>query len=221
MYGLGGAGCAIWPRAYSAAAPNPNACRPLRAKSEEAWQDRARGPALRRLTWQEFRQARWLILLFTSVSAFLLFWTYVASDPQGMRIRLAFGIVQGGGQRALMGACVFLCDQERSQFRFFAERPVNPRLVWFHRHAIWLAVIAVWLGMVLVIWSFSEVGNLSYMLNRIPMNNDGRVLGVSYFGGLYELPAIFVVACMCWSPIRAGRPARCCYVAALSPDLSV
>ncbi len=42
---------------------------------------------------------------------------------------------------ALMGACVFLSDQERRHFRFFVEHNVPPRYVWLTRQTAWLGTL--------------------------------------------------------------------------------
>ena len=44
---------------------------------------------------------------------------------------------------ALMGACVFLPDQERRNYRFFVEHNVPSRYVWITRQLPWMATLLV------------------------------------------------------------------------------
>jgi hypothetical protein len=73
----------------------------------------------------------------------LLQWT--DSHGGGLGVVPAVGFVL-----ALLGSCTFLGDQERSQFRFFAERGVSGRSVWFSRLSFWIGCAAV-LGAILLV----------------------------------------------------------------------
>lgn len=99
-----------------------------------------RQPLLRRLLWQELRQSYRLLAAFAGL-LFLAFGVFVPRlllrlpaevfhvvIVQAMLSSLAF---------ALFGACAFLSDQERSQFRFFSDRGIAARRVWLGRQVFW------------------------------------------------------------------------------------
>ena len=52
----------------------------------------------------------------------------------------------------LMGCCVFLPDQERHRYRFFAEHNIPPRYVWFSRHFVWIPTLFASTLMICLFW---------------------------------------------------------------------
>src|SRR5262245_13786961 len=92
---------------------------------------RSRAAMLGRLLWQHVRQSGWLMtlmaVLFVAFGGGLL--AYVASSGN---LRLRDLAVPGMTSivASLMGSMVFLADQERQRYRFFAEHNVPPRYVW-------------------------------------------------------------------------------------------
>jgi hypothetical protein len=106
-----------------------------------------RSVVLWRLIWQTWRQSRWtmaavagpgtLAALFAiaAISA-LSPWPLLRGDvPLYAAIAVA---------PSLMGACVFLADNERRSVRFLADHAVGPRQIWFARELTWLAGLAAW-----------------------------------------------------------------------------
>jgi hypothetical protein len=86
------------------------------------WRRSTERPSLfNRLMWQEWRRSRRMVavLLAVGVSLSALIWPAFVPTT---------GLVF-----ALLGSCTFLGDQERQQFRFFAERGVRARDVWLSR----------------------------------------------------------------------------------------
>jgi hypothetical protein len=67
------------------------------------------------------------------------------SDPliRDVWIMLATGVLPLVG--VVSGACVFLGDQRRCRFRFFADHGISPRRVWLSRHLVWLAMPGIWI----------------------------------------------------------------------------
>jgi len=108
-------------------------------------------PAFGRLAWQELRQTWRVMLILLGLATVWGGWVATFQGPADARTRgvipLAVGMV------AIMGACVFMADQERSQFRFFAERPVRPRMVWANRHLVWLAIVAGFFTIAVLLWT--------------------------------------------------------------------
>ena len=105
------------------------------------------------LLWQQWRQSRSLIavMLFLSIAVPFLGLKTMAFLGHGVPI-ISIAVFS-----TLMGAMVFLPDQEQRRYRFFAEHNVPPRLVWLSRHLIWLAVLSVSILAVCVGWLFAFV----------------------------------------------------------------
>jgi hypothetical protein len=143
--------------------------------------------SFRRLTWQEFHQARRLMVIFVGVGAFLAI--QVGGEGQIAATIAAFlptiGIV------ALMGSCVFLADQERSQFRYFSERPVSARMVWLNRQCVWLGVVIAVLAIGVPLWTKSATGTLTPLTNPVNLRNlAGLPAGTAqFFGCIDQLPS--------------------------------
>jgi hypothetical protein len=101
------------------------------------------------LLWQQWRQSRSMMAIMVLISIAVPFFGLKAFKFMGHGLpilSLAFF-------STLIGAMVFLPDQEQRRYRYFAEHNVPPRLVWLSRHLLWvsalifstLAVCAVWL----------------------------------------------------------------------------
>lgn len=96
---------------------------------------------LQRLLWQQWRQSGLLMLAIPILAAFWLLPAVSLANrsvptnvaPQLITI-LCTAVTIGF---SLLGATVFLADQRRHQFRFFAERGISPRLVWLSRQLSW------------------------------------------------------------------------------------
>ncbi|OYV92692.1 MAG: hypothetical protein B7Z73_04650 [Planctomycetia bacterium 21-64-5] len=92
---------------------------------------RERQSLLRRLVWQEWQRSRRMLAVLLALGLLLPLAAW--GDPLvGVGVIPAVGLVL-----ALLGSCTFLGDQEGSQFRFFAERGVPPRIVWRGRQLFW------------------------------------------------------------------------------------
>lgn len=100
-----------------------------------------RTPGQQRLLWQQLVRSRWLLL--TVALVFLGLSLMAILTYQGVRhtvVELTFlsGMVPVG---AMIGSFVFANDQVGLQFRFFAERGVSARRVWWVRQAYWGAIL--------------------------------------------------------------------------------
>ncbi len=112
-----------------------------------------------RLFWQQWRQSARLIGVFSAIAAFLLLagaWAVLAEREHGVRSSSDAGLVfmvAGLMLAPVVGSCVFLADQRRRSFRFFADRGVSPTSVWLSRHMVWMPVMAGWACVTaLVVW---------------------------------------------------------------------
>ncbi len=94
---------------------------------------------LRRLLWQERRQA-WRTMLVFCFAAFGLLIFYRTTDPLRDEFSFAFILTVGAILSTLLGSCVFLAEQEGKRFRFFADHGVNARRVWLAKQAVWFPV---------------------------------------------------------------------------------
>ena len=72
---------------------------------------------------------------------------------------------------AIIGAATFLPDQERSHFRFFAERPVRPRMVWLNRQIVWFPLVLIYLVVGVTVWVLAVVGSVYPLLERFTQPN--------------------------------------------------
>ena len=68
---------------------------------------------------------------------------------------------------AVAGACVFLPDQERQNYRFFVEHNIHPRAVWWSRQRPWMATIAISTWFIYVLISGFDPQDLSEVWNSI------------------------------------------------------
>ncbi|MBI2827253.1 MAG: hypothetical protein HYX69_21485 [Planctomycetia bacterium] len=143
---------------------------------------RARITAISRLLWHEWRQSWRTIGVLVAIGVLLSLFTATIHEltPQKLAVPLAVAIV------SVMGSCVFLSDQERSQYRFFAERAIRPRMVWLSRHAVWLSAIAAWLLLVVPVWALYAFDTLK-PLGDVPHPRPGMETP-SLTGSLLEMP---------------------------------
>lgn len=103
-----------------------------------------RSTMLLHLVWQAWRQMWVTLLIVLGAMALLALWMY--QIPQSGRESFSEPlIVLASALAVLIGSTVFWADQQRAQYQYFAERGVSPRLVWFSRHCVALAALAVWL----------------------------------------------------------------------------
>ena len=115
---------------------------------------RDRSTMLGHLLWQHWRQSWRLIVimagLYIGLSILVCFsdmWQeFFKADPlmrgrgfdRGSAITVPLALMA-----TLIGACVFLSDQERRNYRFFAEHNIPPRYVWLTRQVCWGIAIAI------------------------------------------------------------------------------
>jgi ABC-2 family transporter protein len=112
-----------------------------------------RGQMLGHLLWQHWRQSKWvmIILVGSQIALFEMIGGLVGG-LLGDRLRQSDLAAIGplAAFAALMGACVFLSDQERRHFRFFIEHNVPARYVWLTRQLPWMATLFV--ATIFTIW---------------------------------------------------------------------
>jgi hypothetical protein len=142
------------------------------------------------LTWQEFRRAWWFVLGVYVVFAWLGM-NYEA-DHSGH-----FHIVRLWP--ALVGALSFTTDQQGTSFRFFAERGISARRVWFARGSFWFMVSVLPL-LLLFVQGFEE------MFFSRPTASLRVLIEPEYL--LYHLTA-FMVGHLCSLLIRPSMVAIC------------
>jgi len=108
------------------------------------------GLVLGRLVWQSWRQSRASILLILGGLAAIFLCCILISihnrDQNVLGVPLALFPWAG----CVLGSCMYWADQRKQQFRFFAERGIGPRTVWFSRQIVWICALLVWLAISLV-----------------------------------------------------------------------
>ena len=91
------------------------------------------------LVWHSWRQSVGLIAIYAAVGLVTATVVLVLGSPS-----LLGGFDPGLFGTVLfvlppiIGASVFLADQQGRQYRYFAERGVSPRQLWLSRHVVWL-----------------------------------------------------------------------------------
>jgi hypothetical protein len=124
---------------------------------------RSRAAILGRLLWQHWRQT-WLLMLIMG-GLYLGLPILLCFNKTGLELVNPINLLGSGGQSydsavivpmaimaALMGACVFLPDQERRNYRFFFEHNVPARSVWFTRQVCWIAILLVATSVICFVW---------------------------------------------------------------------
>ncbi len=111
---------------------------------------RDRGMLLGHLLWQHGRQSWRLMVLMVTLQIVVTFLAKIS----GLAVNNFPPVIPLIAFAGLMGASVFLPDQERRGYRFFVEHNVPPRYVWLTRLVPWFLVATfstllagvVWLG---------------------------------------------------------------------------
>ncbi len=152
------------------------------------WRDR--GMILGHLLWQHWRQSLRLMLLMSTLQiAMSMLVMYSGADKDN-----TLAILPLLGMAAVMGACVFLPDQERRHFRFFVEHNVSPRYVWLTRLVPWMVIAAASSFIVMLFWiGIRTLGKLVWAMLTMfqvftTLDNGNRVEINAY----YTLPPIFL-----------------------------
>ena len=97
---------------------------------------------------------------------------------------------------ALMGACVFLPDQERRNYRFFVEHNVLPRYVWLTRQLPWIATLLV--ATIFTCWRLLKHSDFEYLWSAVRSMIDRDQIGrhadpyARFQYGVYYLPPLAV-----------------------------
>ena len=99
-----------------------------------------RGMMLARLLWQQWRQSRGMMavpVLLAVVFGSLIAWHARVGFIWSLNW-LQTATILASLLAALMGSCVFLGDQSRQRYRFFAEHAARPGSVWLTRQLVWI-----------------------------------------------------------------------------------
>jgi hypothetical protein len=125
---------------------------------------RDRGMLLGHLLWQFGWQSWRLMLLMVALQIASVYVVRYSGLDNSNQLTV-FPLI---GFAALMGACVFLPDQERWSFRFFVEHNVPPRKVWLTRLLPWIAVATISSLLVTYLWlgttEFAEINQLLWAM---------------------------------------------------------
>ncbi len=107
----------------------------------------------RRLTWQHWRQSCWLaivvlVMLAPLILALIQLWLINKYSRSGIILYhdwvdfcMTISIPLAVAMPPLVASFTFLADQRQRSLRFFAERGIGPRMVWFSRLWPWLIII--------------------------------------------------------------------------------
>lgn len=107
------------------------------------------------LLWQHWRQSGRLMLLMGFLQiALVMVAIAVYCQPRNDRW---LAIIPLAAMAALAGACVFLPDQEKRNYRFLVEHNIPPRTVWLSRQLPWIAMLAVSTFLMCFLWF--DLGN--------------------------------------------------------------
>jgi ABC-type transport system involved in multi-copper enzyme maturation permease subunit len=120
-----------------------------------------RSVILGRLVWQTWRQSRWTMAAMAgpgTLGAIFAIVEISTLSPSLLRNDVSF-FAAIAVAASLMGACVFLSDNERRSVRFLADHGVRPRQVWFARELTWMAGLAAWAIVWRAIIGFLSNGN--------------------------------------------------------------
>jgi hypothetical protein len=184
----------------------------LRITSDSVWGSRVHperqtsGIALGSLLWQQWRQSRWTMIIMTALGLALVAWIMVIKPDEAKRaptmamatatVTLLFSV--------LAGASVFQADQSKQSFRFLAERGVAPATVWFTRHVVWIAPVAVWslATVFLVLFAFEsrDLCELAEKLIRGDLDtaiDAGQAIGILAGMFLVTLALVYSVGQFC------------------------
>jgi hypothetical protein len=133
------------------------------------------------LLWQHWRQSWRLMLTMGILCPPLSLLGISMTDSNHHRAVWPIAVFA-----TLMGAMVFLPDQEQRRYRFFAEHNVPPRLVWLARQVPWLVTLLISISVLCLVWLF-VLGDGSELLRVIEtVTNRQRLENYGYYGG--DLP---------------------------------
>lgn len=115
------------------------------------------------LLWQQWRHSRRMMLVLAVAAVPLVasgLWLggipfeipAFRYGPMGLRAVTSAASLLAG----LMGACVFLGDQRREQFRFLADHAARPGAVWLSRQLIWIVPVILLAGLMIPFFSLTE-----------------------------------------------------------------
>jgi hypothetical protein len=134
----------------------------------------------RRLTWQHWRQSRWLVIvvlvmLAPLIFAFIQLWWINNKYWRSGNIRyhdwvdfcMTISMPLAVAMPPLVASFTFLADQRQRSLRFFAQRGISSRMLWFSRLLPWLVIIV----------PFCLVAILAYFSTYIFLNHVGRPRG--------------------------------------------
>ncbi len=120
-----------------------------------------------RLLWQQWRQSAGTMAVIGAGVVALAFvgrWVwFTEANVQGDRLEVI--VFLAALAAALIGSCVFLADQRRCHFRYFAEHGVRPGQVWLSRQLIWMLPLLL-LSVALLPLFFLGNEPLMRLLNR-------------------------------------------------------
>lgn len=151
---------------------------------------RDRGMLLSHLFWQHARQSWRLMLLLVGLQlAATLFIQFLGIDKDNL-----LTILPLVGFAALMGSSVFLPDQERRNYRYFAEHNVPPRAVWLTRLMPWMVIAFLSCLLTALFWIGSEVlGKLVLMfMSGLSIASSPGGPSRYFFNDFFELPPVSV-----------------------------
>ena len=158
---------------------------PTAAPTGKHWADVAEAAAATRLrggfwrlVWQHWYQARCTIgaISLAYIAAIVL--SLQADRPSSWNDIPLVWLVPAA---ALWGVALFVGDQRRRAYRYFAERGVRPRLVWLSRQVLGAAPLIVWMAVAVVFWALcpqSERGQTRWPPPKIdPWFAGGAICG--------------------------------------------
>jgi hypothetical protein len=162
-----------------------------------------RGQMLGHLLWQHWRQSKWLMIiiavlqmgLFELIGGLL---NGVLGDRLVQSDLIAIGPIAAFA--ALMGACVFLSDQERHHFRFFVEHNVPLRYVWLTRQLPWMATLFV--ATIFTVWrlllhsDFGRLWELVESLTDFRFFRRANQYGYFQYSSYYFPPLAVYLSCI-------------------------
>jgi hypothetical protein len=177
-------------------------------RAAAAVQRAAHGPtwlgAFGRLAWQEWRQTWRMMAIYLGIGTLLTAWMLTPNGSRDTNVNSA--MILSGFLAALMGASTFYADQDRSQFRFFGERPVRPRMVWLNRLFVWGAVLVVFLAIATPLWVAVTLGDLTLLVQHMDNSYvDGQRTSGSFTGTLFQLPAFLSFAILVSVAYASGQ----------------
>jgi hypothetical protein len=114
------------------------------------------------LLWQHWRQSRWLTLLMAILFVGLPFmgtelWKQITTVSRSYQVGLSGNkvlLLPIAILATLIGALVFLPDQEQRRYRFYGEHNVPPRLVWLTRQLPWTVSLLISTLILCAVWLF-------------------------------------------------------------------